>query len=171
MVEGTGLENRHTVYAVSRVRISPCPSQNRAPQVFAEPVVARCSGVALHPDGWPSGLRRTPGKRSAIRSDFAELAQSLGNRRKGCERFIHRFAPFLHSNMGSRIHARSDADTYEASRKRGGRWNAPHSRLARTRHLRRFFFTARTKCRSGISTMPSWHDAHRATGTATNTSE
>jgi hypothetical protein len=25
VVEGTGLENRHTVYAVSRVRISPCP--------------------------------------------------------------------------------------------------------------------------------------------------
>jgi hypothetical protein len=53
VVEGTGLENRHTVYAVSRVRISPCPFDrfNRAPQVFAEPKVARCSGVALHP-GW-----------------------------------------------------------------------------------------------------------------------
>lgn len=31
MVEGTGLENRHTVYAVSRVRISPCPLNQKTP--------------------------------------------------------------------------------------------------------------------------------------------
>ena len=36
--------------------------------MFAEPSVARCSGVALHRDGWPSGLRRTPGKRVYVKS-------------------------------------------------------------------------------------------------------
>jgi hypothetical protein len=39
VVEGTGLENRHTVYAVSRVRISPCPYQ---------PTTVGAHGVTAH---------------------------------------------------------------------------------------------------------------------------
>jgi hypothetical protein len=83
-------------------------------------------------------------------SDFTPLAKMLGNRRKGCERRIDRFAPFVHSNMPTSIHSTQRAAAmrrvYEGSATRGGGWNAPHSRLARAERFvgqGQFFFHTR----------------------------
>ena len=63
MAEGTGLENRHTGNGIESSNLSLSALKRKEesgkrkrnpPSVFRLPAVK---------DGWPSGLRRTPGKR------------------------------------------------------------------------------------------------------------
>ena len=63
MVEGTGLENRRTGNGVESSNLSL--SVWYAPEGGAEPVSPQSSMLIARKrcwDGWPSGLRRTPGK-------------------------------------------------------------------------------------------------------------
>ena len=66
MVEGTGLENRHTGNGIVSSNLTLSVVVQQVVKVFGRAVVVIRGGafcVGRGRDGWPSGLRRTPGKR------------------------------------------------------------------------------------------------------------
>ncbi len=95
MVEGTGLENRHTGEP-------GIESSNLSLSVQLLRAAALCAQVILRAekrcwDGWPSGLRRTPGKCTRQKCDFRHGAGFTSGRSRYSRHLPVPIAGLLHS--------------------------------------------------------------------------